>query len=552
MIKKFIKLVFAVMLVLGMTTSTIYANDGSATITIQRGNDVTKSLTDMTVKAYMVLDQVNDNETTPNKKQYSVTDAFKNFFDIEKIKNKFDSAPTVYLGYDSDNSKLVSTKTATADYIAINGAQLDTTYPEADIISRLNANNCATFYTWVEKYIDSSNLTPTKTATATEEDSVSLSNLNEGYYALTFEAVPSGISVIQGILVATPGSVTLKAEPLTVTKMVSKDENYFKKEISAAMSDTLTYQVESKVPTLTDYSNLTKFEMKDTLSHQQLVANSFSMTVGDNAVTFNSQSKEFTLVNKKIAKAENITNNSFIVKFETDILSQYQGQEIVLKYKAQMTADAVNINENNLILTYTNGPDTSVLSDKTKVYTYGMKINKKFSDGSTNHYADVKFKLYSDANCNNQISLAGSDGVYTTKAAGNTASDSDLVLADDGSLTIKGLDAGTYYLKETATAEADGFTLADVITVNLVAKNNDLQTLDSTSSATMDEKELNVSITQENNTIIALATFDVLNQKGFNLPTTGGAGTWMITLGGIALIAVAGSLYVVSKKKKMN
>lgn len=552
MIKKFIKLVFAVMLVLGMTTSTIYANDGSATITIQRGNDVTKSLTDMTVKAYMVLDQVNDNETTPNKKQYSVTDAFKNFFDIEKIKNKFDSAPTVYLGYDSNNSKLVSTKTATADYIAINGAQLDTTYPEADIISRLNANNCATFYTWVEKYIDSLNLTPTKTATATEEDSVSLSNLNEGYYALTFEAVPSGISVIQGILVATPGNVTLKAEPLTVTKTVSKDERDFKEEISAAMSDTLTYQVKSKVPTLTDYSNLTQFEMKDTLSHQQLVANSFSMTVGDNAVTFDSQSKEFTLNTKTIAKAESITNNSFIVKFKTDILSQYQGQEIVLKYKAQMTEDAVNINDNNLELTYRNGPDTSVLSDKTKVYTYCMKINKKFSDGSTNHYADVKFKLYSDANCNTQISLAGSNGVYTTKAADNTASDGDLVLASDGSLTIKGLDAGTYYLKETATAEDAGFTLADVIKVQLVAKNDELQTLDSTSSATMDGNVLKVSITQENTISIALATFDVLNQKGFDLPTTGGAGTWMITLGGIALIAVAGSLYVVSKKKKIN
>ena len=39
------------------------------------------------------------------------------------------------------------------------------------------------------------------------------------------------------------------------------------------------------------------------------------------------------------------------------------------------------------------------------------------------------------------------------------------------------------------------------------------------------------------------------NKQGFNLPTTGGAGTWMFTIGGLVLMAGAVVVFISSRKK---
>lgn len=552
------------MLVLGMTTSTIYAANGSATITIKKGNGINESLSGMRVNAYQVLQQVNDSETTVDKKQYEVTAEFVDFFNISSVGDVFTGAANstglVYLGYDKNH--LVATATQTSGYIAIKNAQLDKTYPEADLVSRITGDSVSSsdlskFYTWLEKYIKylpsvGSNL-PTATVTA-QEDKAQFNNLDEGYYALGFENVPDGVSVRQGILIATPGDIVLKAEPLTVTKTVSKEsDDNFSEKISAAMSDTLYYHINSTVPKLEDYSNLTEFKFTDTFTHQKVNGTSFKIVIDNNQFTLDGTAFKLNGTGQTIATLNLDTDhNTFTVDFTTSALEKYQGKDVELQYSAQLTADAIDVNTNDVTLTYTNNGSTGQLTDNTEVYTYGMKIQKTFSDHSETHYQDVKFKLYSDQDCNTEINLAKtSDGVYTTLAAGSTVTtDNGLVLAGDGTLTIKGLDAGTYYLKETATAEDAGFTLADVVTVNLVATSN-LTSLDDTSSAYLGSTQLEVDIEHADNSI-ALATFEVLNQKGFNLPTTGGAGTWMMTIGGIVLIAAAGSLYVISKKKKHN
>ena len=42
---------------------------------------------------------------------------------------------------------------------------------------------------------------------------------------------------------------------------------------------------------------------------------------------------------------------------------------------------------------------------------------------------------------------------------------------------------------------------------------------------------------------------NVVNKKGFDLPTTGGMGTWMFTIGGLVLMAGAVVVFISSKKK---
>lgn len=563
MIKKFLKLVFAVMLVLGMTTSTIYAANGSATITIKKGDDINESLSGMRVNAYKVLQQVNDSETTVDKKQYKVTTEFVNFFNISDVDNVFtgsaDSTSIVYLGY-KDN-QLVSSTIKENGYIAIKNAQLDKTYPEADLVSRITGDDVSSsdlskFYTWLEKYIETKSINVTKTESASETQA-QFTNLDEGYYALTFANVPNGISVRQGILIATPGEIVLKAEPLTVTKTVSKEpDDNFAEKISAAMSDTLYYHIDSTVPTLEDYTNLTEFKFTDTFAHQTVNGTSFKIVIDD--------TQEFTLdgtafklngIGQTIATLNlDATHNTFIVNFITSALEAYQGKAVELQYSAQLTTDAIDINNNDVTLTYINNGSTGTLTDKTEVYTYGLKIQKTFSDHSTDatKYEKVKFKLYADDGNKkgNQILLVGGNGVYTTAGTGTTGSNDALVLSKMGELQITGLDAGTYWLEETEAP--DGYTKSDIIKITLEGSDN---TLSSNSSAAIvhSESEENLTVSIEKETAsIALATFEVLNQKGFNLPTTGGAGTWMMTIGGIVLIAAAGSLYVISKKKKHN
>lgn len=551
--KKFLKTVFAVLLAFGLMTNTYHASDGEATITITKGEGVTTSLEGMEVKAYMILDQINPNETDADKKQYAVVENFKDFFNIGAIKDSFDGvAGNVYLTYDETEAELkVSTDSATGS-IAISKAKLDTTYPEASLLSRITAStDVSTFYTWVEKYIEKNSSTLSATTAEASESSATLANLDEGYYALIFSKVPAGVVVKQGIMIPTSGrsaTIPLKAEPITVEKKVSKDENNFYDEISAAMNTPLTYQITTKVPTLADFSNLTEFKLTDTMTHQNLEANSFTLTIGSTSLTYdydgNSNSGKFKNGETVIATITT-TAATFSVDFVEDALKDHQGQDVVLKYTAQLTLDAVDVNNNTVTLNYTNNGDEKVLTDSTKVYTYGIDVTKKFSDGRATD-SNVKFSLYTDNNGTKgtEISLVGEAGDYRVPASGETGSIKDLLLdTNDGTLKITGLDAGTYWLVETAAP--DGFTKAGDIKITLVAGENGA--LNITDSKV--ETASNVQFTHTGGSI-ALAKFEVLNQKGFNLPTTGGAGTMMITLGGMALIVVAAGLYIVSKKKK--
>ena len=45
---------------------------------------------------------------------------------------------------------------------------------------------------------------------------------------------------------------------------------------------------------------------------------------------------------------------------------------------------------------------------------------------------------------------------------------------------------------------------------------------------------------------------EVVNNKGFNLPATGGMGTYLFTIGGLVIMAGAALLLIASKKEEHN
>lgn len=513
------------------------------------------SINGMTVNAYKMLDL---EAGTGNQATYTVNADFTDLFAAAKTAYTGDvkAASTVYLTYDYTNHKLVLSDETSAGAIDLaNTTKLDSTYFEADLISRLTDNgDKELFSAWTADYV-AANSIDAVTATATENSSVTITGLGAGYYAVLASNVPDGVSILNSILQVTsadgPVSVELKAESIPFEKKVSVGDSAPAADATASVGDTLTYTITSRVPNPADFTDITEYVISDTLTNQLLDPDSLVLTIGTTVFKSNPAAGETDINAIATENYGRYTegSQSFSLTFNTAALAAYKGQAVTLTYSAELTSDAVNINGNDATLEYTNDGNVSSQTAHTDVYTFGMDITKVFSDGSTTHYADVTFQLRTDASdADTAIGFAGDNGVYV-KADSDDTQVKDLELATDGSLTLTGLNAGTYYLVETATAENDGFNLAAPVTVVLTQDADSKADLDgNTTTATMGGKDLTVTIS-ENQDQVSLAGFEVLNQKGFQLPTTGGVGTWMFTIGGIVLIAAAGGVFFALRRK---
>ena len=139
--------------------------------------------------------------------------------------------------------------------------------------------------------------------------------------------------------------------------------------------------------------------------------------------------------------------------------------------------------------------------------------------------------------------------MYTDSTCTDENRVGDIKTVENGSITFDGLVAEgekgtTYYLKEEKTAQ--GYTLlSKPIAVTLIPQLESGQptgkmkyTIDGNTTPT------------EGYTEPRLAKTTITNNKGFNLPGTGGMGTYIFTIGGLVVMAGAVLLLVSSKKKR--
>lgn len=551
--KKLSAMLAAVMvLTLGLSMSVFAAQ--TVTIKAPEGIDPTG----MTVSAYQVLKQTNVGAAV-GQETYAVTDDFADFFASAETayETDFTDAETIYLGY-SNNALTVSGTTGTGTIaVELNGTALDNEYFAADLLSRLEASEIRTMSDWLTQYIKTNSLTTSKTADtwsgeiATGKEA-QLSDLAEGYYAIVATNVPDGIALEQSILnTAVTTTINLKADTIPVTKTVENDNDTSDtagETAKAAVGDTLNYTVTTRTPDLTNYSadGTYTFTISDTLTNQQLDPESFKLTIDGTVVNLT----DVTKVNGINYGTYENGSQTFTIAFDVAKLKAlgYSDKAVVLTYSAELMAEAESVNGNSVTLTYSNDPysdTTSKPGDTTDVYTYGLDIQKDFSDGSQN-YADVTFQLHTGAADGALVNFEGADGLYT-KADSETASPvTDLKLSSTGSLSLSGLDEGTYYLVETAAP--DDFNKVTVKIVIAADADDPAEINYSNSSAAYDGGS-NITVTESTDTDRISMAFSVLNQKGFQLPTTGGVGTWMFTIGGIVLIAAAGGVFFALRRK---
>ena len=253
-------------------------------------------------------------------------------------------------------------------------------------------------------------------------------------------------------------------------------------------------------------------------------------------------------------------NGSAAVYGIDSIYSGYSECYVRITYTGTVNSDASvvygdNGNPNEVTLEWrrTNTAYYDTLKDCCHLYTYGIQLNKRFSDNAGD-YSEVTFTIRNTTDGYWLKAELAEDGLYYVTDHVDTEAEATSFVpnADSGVLTVWGLEDDAYAVTETHTAQ--GYTLLrDAIEIVITARESD--TLCEvcgaallTASAAVNDKP--VTMLEDSGSVNALATFKVVNTKGPNLPVTGDDGVWMYGVFGILLMAVAAVTIILSIKSR--
>ena len=222
--------------------------------------------------------------------------------------------------------------------------------------------------------------------------------------------------------------------------------------------------------------------------------------------------------------------------------SKEQPQYVIVSYAAKLNANAkigLPGNVNEAYLTYSNKPDQSGTGDnntndtphdKVIVFTYGLDVTKVDSKNTATKLKDAEFKL------------KNSDGKWATITDGKVTGWADterqgsvLKSGKRGEFKVEGLDDGNYTLKETKAPA--GYNLpADGFSVTLTATTANNQAWDGTATKALTNLAVKVGQTDGTGDVTTgLGAITIKNTQGSSLPSTGGMGTVLLYVAGIAV-----------------
>ena len=336
---------------------------------------------------------------------------------------------------------------------------------------------------------------------------------------------------------------------------------------TASVGDTVDYQIISTLPTITSKASaLSEYTYVDTMSkgikyNKNDVVIEFFKDAGctEKITTWAENSGKFTVGYDDTASTMTIRMtdtglaeiNEATTVYADSVKRGYSDCTMRITYAATLTADAKmgdTDNPNEVVLTWkrTNTTYFDTLKDCCHVYTYGIDVLKQFSDNGGN-LRNVKFRLHNDSDdC--YIIAEQKDGVYYAKGITSKKSDATTFIPNSsGHIVVKGLEDDAYSLTEIATDK--GYVLLwDAVKIAIkTAENGQCEKCGAkllTASAAVNGKDAGMT---DGNAIVPLT---VVNNPGFDLPKTGGYGTWMFTVGGVALLGAAAFIVILSRKHK--
>ena len=349
--------------------------------------------------------------------------------------------------------------------------------------------------------------------------------------------------------------ITPKAEKPSVKKEVfdnfdnqdGTSTGVFGSSADHAINEKFQFKLTATLPASTDhaydYYDTYAVCFKDTLSEGITYDKLDSVVINSNGHTYDitNDTSKYTITESQ---------NSFVVKIPdvktcAEGLDLNDGATITVTYTAHLNDKAyVNTrsgsteNKNSVQLQYSNNPRPGEYwgtTPKSEVYVYTYQLNNtKYHDDDTtgNELAGAGFRLYSDEACTpeQEVKLYKKDNFYyPIKDATDKAQDAVEMFSDEhGQFNVRGLDAGTYYLKET-NPPADYSACAN--------------------------KEIVISATHDVNHVSLSGNLSttIINKKagGITLPSTGGIGTTLFYVVGGGLM-VAAIVLLVTKKRMEN
>lgn len=327
---------------------------------------------------------------------------------------------------------------------------------------------------------------------------------------------------------------------------------------SAEIGDTVKYEI--KVDPIPHYSgSYPVFNIVDTLSDGLTYNNDLKVKV---------DSSDFTNYDIDV-DGQKITID--FVKAGSYTLNDYTGKSMTITYSATVNGSATvneDFNNNDAELEYTkdskinSAEEPNIIdTDEDKTYTYTFEIDGDLSgttdiitkvgskEGDTKGLDGAEFALYKENPDNNPD--AQPFKTATTATVGEKK----------GQMTFRGLEAGTiYYLKETAAP--DGYSLNTNV-YEVVIEATYYSSADSGIGITEEDYgKLKSWVVKVDGTQVAsfavtnqavstpnITGADIQNTTISTLPSTGGIGTTIFTIGGIVIMVAAAALFFANRRK---
>lgn len=416
-------------------------------------------------------------------------------------------------------------------------AKLDKSAPDSDKLATIN------------KFVDL-----TKGAYGEVSEDTPLSEVPAGYYLAKDKDAVTGDDAATLYIVKVVGNdeVTIyrKADKPTFEKKV-QDVNDTK-GTTTDWQDSADYDVNDKVPfkltaTLpTDSDDFAAYKtyklvFHDTQSAGLTFNEDIKVTYADKTVSPEYYKVETTGLTDGETFRVTINDVKSVKDAEGNSINVVAGGIFNVEYTSTLNDKSVigsKGNPNEAYLDYSNNPNVTgegaptgeTPKDKVIVFTYQLNVNKTFDQGSPAENDLPKFKLY-------KAYKHGDNTTWTQ--VGNEVT---VTKTEDGKYTASfpRIDDGNYKLVETHTP-AGYNTAADTeftVTADHDVESNNPQLISLKFNETAGDT--NAGTVQAN----------VVNKKGSNLPSTGGMGTVLLYVAGIAVFVLAGATLVMALRRR--
>ena len=330
---------------------------------------------------------------------------------------------------------------------------------------------------------------------------------------------------------------------------------------TVAIGDTVKYTVTITVPQYPNNALDKRFAFGDRLPEGlSLVGDSVKIYAGSTEDADNEITTYFEATEKEELD-EGVTFEYYAKDYD-NLMREHPGlTTILVTYNAAVDSDAYDYKDgmvNTAYLEYDNDPydDTGyrTIEDNETVYTYALQITKTGDNNNVLEGAEFTLKRHDPEGTMKFVAEPSEgEGVYHV-AAQNEANTDDavdrVVSNSEGIIQIKGLDVGTYTLKEVKAP--DGYTLPSNpnTTITLSEGGKPDGTLDSIEAdgTKVIKGSVGVDGTDDNQGNVGISN----STSDFDLPQTGGIGTVIFTVAGILIMSGAVILLVTASKKKSN